>query len=76
MAKSDSASDKDPRRCFAVAGLRQTGGDDNENDRDDRRWTPWLSILFIAAASLALWALIIGVAWWLFEAVRPAMNGG
>ncbi len=75
MAKSDSASGKDSRRHFAVAGLRRIEGCGNEDDRDDRRWPPWLSILFIAAASLALWALIIVVAWWLFEAARPAMDG-
>lgn len=38
---------------------------DDQDDHDDDRWPPWLSILFIAASSLGLWGLIFWGVWWL-----------
>jgi hypothetical protein len=39
------------------------GPPDDDDHRDDQRWPPWLSILFILVSSLALWALIIWGVW-------------
>jgi hypothetical protein len=41
------------------------GPPDDDDQGDDQRWPPWLSILFILVSSLALWGLIIWGVWWL-----------
>jgi hypothetical protein len=54
-----------------VRGVPQPGAGppgDDEDDHDDQRWPPWLSILFILVSSLALWALIIWSARWMLAA--------
>jgi hypothetical protein len=66
MAGTDFRSGERSRRPLALAGLRQTERRDREDTRrDDDRWPPWLSILFIAASSLGLWSLIMWGVWWL-----------
>lgn len=50
---------------------------DDQNEQDDGRWPPWLSILFILVSSLALWALIIWVVWsFLAPELEPAPHEG
>jgi hypothetical protein len=63
MGKIDSPSGEPSAPRFPVAGLRPIEPGDS-NHGDDRRWPPWLSILFILLSSLALWALIIRAGWW------------
>jgi hypothetical protein len=64
MAKADSPSGEGYRRRFAVARLRQIERPADDNHPADRRWPPWLSILFILLSSLELWALIIRTVRW------------
>jgi hypothetical protein len=63
MGKTDSPSGERSARRFPVAGLPPIEPGDSDH-RDDQRWPPWLSILFILLSSLALWALIIRAGWW------------
>jgi hypothetical protein len=64
MGNTDSPSRQRSARRFPVAGLRPIEPGDSDDHWDDRRWPPWLSILFILLSSLALWALIIRAGWW------------
>jgi hypothetical protein len=63
MGKTGSPSDEHPTRRFPIVGLRPIEPGDSDNQHDDHRWPPWLSILFILLSSLALWALIIRAGW-------------
>ena len=65
MAHSDFRSGARPRRPLALAGLRQNERRRHADRHHDDRWPPWLSILFIAVSSVALWALVIWGVWWL-----------
>lgn len=55
------------RQLLVLARWRGIEGGGNGNHVDERRWPPWLSILFILVCSLALWALII---WGLWQLIR------
>jgi hypothetical protein len=68
MTKANSPSAAGSRRRAADAASRHIDRRGDDHHPADRRWPPWLSILFILVSSLALWALIIRAVRWVLAA--------